>query len=126
MAFLIINGNPNLKVPSSIQVDIQDIDSSETGRNQKGDLIRDRVVGGAEAKRKISCTWKGLTNAEMSMLLHAMDDVSFSLTYPDPYIGAERTTNVYVGDRSAPVWRNGALSNSEIIWESLSANFVEL
>jgi len=126
MAVLIINGNSGLKVPASVQVDIQDIDGSETGRNQNGDMMRDRVAGGSDAKRKISCTWKGLTNSEISDLLRAMDDVSFSLTYPDPYTGTARTATVYVGDRSAPVWRNGASSSSKIIWESLSANFVEL
>lgn len=126
MAILIINGNSGLKPPSSVQVDIQDIDSSETGRNQNGDMIRDRVAGGSDAKRKISCIWKGLTNSEISDLLRAMDDVSFTLTYPDPYTGTTRTSAVYVGDRSAPVWRSGASLNSEIIWESLSANFVEL
>lgn len=126
MIILTINGKTNLKPPAAMQVDIQDIDGSESGRNQKGDMMRDRVVGGADAKRKISCTWKGLTQTEISELLKAMSSVSFPIVYPDPYEGSMRTAVVYVGDRSAPVWKNGASSESQIIWESLSANFVEL
>lgn len=125
MTILTINGKANLKVPATLQVDIQDIDGSESGRNQKGDMMRDRVTGGSNAKRKISCTWKGLTQSEISSLLKAMSAVSFPIIYPDPYVGGMRTATVYVGDRSAPMWRNG-LVNEEIIWESLSANFVEL
>ena len=88
--------------------------------------MRDRVAGGSKAKRKVSCTWKGLTQSEISILLSAMSAVSFSVRYPDPYTGAFRTATMYVGDRSAPIFRNGADSNGEIVWESMSANFVEL
>ena len=126
MKILTINGNSNIKQPATMQVDVQDIDSSETGRNQSGNLIRDRVAGGSKAKRKVSCTWKGLTQSEISTLLNTMSGVSFSVNYPDPFTGNFRTATMYVGDRSAPVFRNGADSNGEIIWESLSANFVEL
>ncbi|MGN0535743.1 MAG: DUF6711 family protein [Eubacterium sp.] len=125
MTVLKINGQ-TFRQPATMKVDIQDIDSSESGRNQQGDMMRDRVVGGANAKRKISCTWKGLYQNEISALLKAMDDVSFQITYPDPYVGDMRTATVYVGDRSAPIWRNGCKDNSQIIWESLTANFVEL
>ncbi len=126
MKILTINGNSNIKQPATMQVDLQDIDSSETGRNQSGDLMRDRVAGGSKAKRKVSCSWKGLTQSEISELLREMGGVSFPITYPDPYSGTFRTATVYVGDRSAPIFRNGADSNGEIIWESMSANFVEL
>lgn len=126
MKILTINGNSNIKQPATMQVDLQDIDSSETGRNQSGNLMRDRVAGGSKAKRKVSCSWKGLTQSGISELLREMGGVSFPITYPDPYSGTFRTATVYVGDRSAPIFRNGADSNGEIIWESMSANFVEL
>lgn len=126
MDYLTIDGYSNLKPPATVQVDLQDVHGSETGRVQTGDMVLDRVAGGANAKRKISCTWKGLTMSEISALLNAMKKASFSLTYPDPYTGAMRTATVYVGDRSAPIFRTGATQANNIIWESLSANFIEL
>lgn len=126
MTFLTIDGNTNIKTPATLQVDLQDVHGSETGRVQSGDMMIDRVAGGEKAKRKISCTWKGLTMSEISALLQAMKKSSFSLTYPDPYVGAFRTATVYVGDRSAPIFKTGAAQTNEIIWESLSANFIEL
>ena len=51
MTFLTIDGNSNLKVPATLQVDLQDLQSSETGRTQNGNMYIDRVVGGAKAKR---------------------------------------------------------------------------
>lgn len=126
MQFLTIDGNSNIKTPATIQVDIQDVHGSETGRGQDGSMLIDRVAGGDDAKRKINCTWKGLTMSEISALLQSMKKASFSLTYPDPYIGKFRTATVYVGDRSAPIFKTGAAQTDDIIWESLSANFVEL
>ena len=126
MKILTINENSDIKQPSTLQVDIQDIDSSETGRNQSGNIMRDRVAGGSKAKRKVSCTWKGLTQSEISTLLKVMSAVSFSVKYPDPFTGDFRVATMYVGDRSAPMFRNGADNNKEIVWESMSANFVEL
>lgn len=126
MTFLTIDGNSNLKSPATLQVDLQDLQSSETGRTQNGKMYIDRVVGGAKAKRKINCTWKGLKQSEISALLQAMSKATFDVKYPDPYTGAFRTATVYVGDRSAPVFKTGATKASEIIWESLSANFIEL
>lgn len=126
MNFLTIGGISNIKPPATIQVDIQDVHGSETGRGQDGSMLIDRVAGGDNAKRKINCTWKGLTMSEISALLQAMKKSSFSLIYPDPYIGAFRTAKVYVGDRSAPIFRTGATQTNDIVWESLSANFIEL
>ena len=83
MTFLTIDGNSNLKTPASLQVDLQDLQSSETGRTQNGNMYIDRVVGGAKAKRKVSCTWKGLSQSEISALLQAMSKASFSIKYPD-------------------------------------------
>lgn len=122
VAILKINGT-TIKAPSTIKVTLQDIDSDDTGRNQKGTMIRDRVVGGADAKRKVECTWKGLSSSEVSTLLRAMGGVSFQLTYPDPYTGGNRVMKAYVGDRSVPIYV--MRPNGSYVWESLSANFVE-
>jgi hypothetical protein len=106
--------------PQSLQVDIQDIDGESTGRNQLGQLVRDRVA----VKRKVSCKWGPLTDTQISTLLSAVSAVSFSLTYPDPMTGASRTGTFYVGDRSSPAYRKN--SDNTILWESLSMNFVEV
>lgn len=106
--------------PQSLQVDIQDIDGESTGRNQLGELVRDRVA----TKRKVSCTWGPLSGTDMSTLLSAVSAVSFSLTYPDPLTGSTRTGTFYVGDRSIPAYRQN--SDDTILWESLSMNFVEV
>jgi len=123
MAVLEIN-SVRVKTPFSLKVTLQDIDSDDTGRNQKGTMVRDRVVGGADAKRKVECTWKALTSQETSALLKSMDAVSFNVTYPDPYTGTARTMKAYVGDRSLPIYV--MRPDGSYVWESLSANFVEL
>lgn len=120
MATLKINGT-DVKEPASLQFGLQDIDSSNAGRNLDGDMLRDRIA----KKRKISCVWNGLTDSEISTLLTAMEDESFSLTYPDALLGTSRTMTVYVGDRTAPVYRYDDVKNS-YFWQNLSANFIEM
>jgi hypothetical protein len=120
MALLKIN-TTELPVPTVLQPGIQDLDSEEgTGRNQAGDMFRDRVT----VKRKVHCEWGPVTKNEMRNLLSAMSEVSFSFTYPDPQEGAIKTITAYVGDRSTPMLM--PLGNDDWMWGGLSADFIEL
>lgn len=119
MAILKINSN-DIKNPLTITVDIADLDSDNAGRNQLGQIVRDRVA----IKAKVSCTWGGLTSAQLSTLLSAVEDTSFTLEYPDPRTGSNSTGTFYVGDRSSPIYKVDGAGN--ITWQGLSMNFVEV
>lgn len=103
--------------PKVFQVDIADIDG-ETHRNLKGNLVRDRLA----TKRKLNCEWAALTMTEISTLLQAVDDVFFSVEYPDPYMGTSTTKTFYVGDRQMPLY---SYVDGQILWEGLKMNFIE-
>jgi hypothetical protein len=107
-----ING-VDIATPKTFTVEINDIDG-DTERNAQGDLIRDRIA----VKQKIQLDWGPLTNAQISVLLKAVKDVFFDVTYPDPYAGTNSTKNMYVGARTAPMYKNG-------LWESLKMSFIE-
>ena len=117
MALLIING-VTVKTPTAMSVTVSDLDG-ETTRNAKGELIRDRIG----IKRKVECEWKYLTQSQISTLLNAVNNVFFSVTYQDPLSGMI-TKTMYVGDRSAPMYRYGN-GGSSILWEGLKMNFIE-
>ena len=119
MAILQIN-KIDIADPNTLTWDIYDLDSEESGRNQLGEMFRDRVT----VKRKLTCTWSPMEPDEMSRLLKAMGDVFFTLRYPDAYDGTYREGTFYVGDRSTPlyVWNN---EKKKYLWEGLSANFIE-
>lgn len=108
--------------PAELTVKLQDIDSANSGRSANGTMIRDRVVGGANAKRKVEVEWPPLSTAEASKILRAIKDTFFYVKYPDPYTGDWRVGEFYAGDRSAPVAR---IWDNEILWNNLSVNFVE-
>jgi hypothetical protein len=112
LALLKVNG-VDIADPSSLQVDIMDLDGT-TNRNAKGDLVRDRIA----VKRKISLEWPALTPTQISTLLKAVQNVFFTCTYPDPVEGIDQTKTFYVGDRSAPLYKKG-------LWESLKMDFIE-
>lgn len=112
MALLQVNG-VDIATPSKLQVDLSDLDGT-TNRNAKGELVRDRIA----VKRKISLEWPPLSNSDISTILKAVQNVFFSCTYPDPMEGINQTKTFYVGDRSAPMYKNG-------LWESLKMDFIE-
>lgn len=120
MAILQIN-KIDIADPQTLTWDIYDLDSEDgAGRNQSGEMFRDRVA----VKRKLNCTWAAMTNEEISALLKAMDDVFFTMRYPDAHDGTYREGEFYVGDRSTPlyVWND---EKKKYLWEGLSANFIE-
>ena len=104
--------------PAQLSWSIQDIDADGTGRNQNGDLFRDRVA----IKRKLTLSWPPMTAADMSTLLNAVTDTFFTVSYPDALTGETRSMTAYVGDRTAPMY---SLINGVYLWNSLSMNFIE-
>lgn len=112
-----ING-VEISTPKSFSLDIMDIDG-ETNRNLNGDLLRDRIA----TKRKIECEWPPLTQSEMSILLKAVSDVFFEVTFPDPQEGM-CTKTMYVGDRNAPAYFYNT-KTKQVEWNGLKMNFIE-
>jgi len=110
--------------PKSMKVLMQDIDSAATTRSADGTMLRDRIVGGANAKRKIELVWPPLRTAPMSEILQAIADEFFWVEYPDPYTGTNRIAEFYAGDRSAPMY-NSNLHGQGPLWENLTVNLIE-
>lgn len=111
----------NVPDPKSLQWSIQDMDSEDgSGRNQKGEMFRDRVG----TKRKLTCEWPPMKDADISALLLLITDTFFEVEYPDAQEGARKVSIMYVGDRSAPMYHYYP-DTGAWLWESMSANFVE-
>ena len=115
--YFLINGK-NVPQPAEVVYNRYDLDSEDSFRSLSGEMQRDRVA----VKVKLECRWNGLTSAQMSQLLKAMDDVFFEITYFDPFEGGTLTKTFYVGDRSAPIY---SIANNKVIFKSFSANFIE-
>ena len=109
-----ING-VQIHEPQEMMVRIQDVDF-DSGRTADGTMHRNRV----NVKRKIELKFPPMSTQEISKVLKAVDGESFTVTYLDPYDGAEATRTFYSGDREAPVY-NFALN----IWKSCSFNLIE-
>jgi hypothetical protein len=99
---------------------VQDIDSAETGRNQNGDMMRERVA----TKIKWQFTFPPLNREKCSALLNAISGVTFELEYPDPYKASGTTTKTcYVGDRTTPIY---STASGMPMWENISFSIVEI
>lgn len=104
--------------PKAITFGIQDLDSSEAGRNQLGELMRDRQA----VKRKLTCSWSALTDTQLNELLNAVTDQFFQLAFYDPMQRKRVTMTAYVGDRTMPLY---SCIDGVYVWQSLTMNFIE-
>lgn len=108
--------NVLMPVPSTFSVSIEDIDG-ESERTADALLHRERLA----TKRKLEIEYKHLTQADSSKLLNAIQDVFFSVNYPDPQLGMT-TKTFYVGARTTPVY---SYLNGKPVWENMSFSFIE-
>ena len=118
-----LDGDPNhLPEPAKggAVFSVQDIDSSETGRNQNGDMMRERVA----TKIKWQFTFPPLNRQMLANLLNALTGVTFEFTYPDPFKASGTTTKTcYVGDRTTPIY---SMVDNVPMWENVSISIVEM
>lgn len=116
---MIMINDVKLPNPSEMAVTISDYDASSdtVGRNSQGELFRDRVC----IKRKIDLTWKLLTAEQMALILNAVEDVFFTVTYYDPKDG-EKTITGYVGDRTPSLY---TFSDIGILYKDFSMSITE-
>lgn len=113
-----ING-VTIATPKSFKVDIEDIDADTTTRMANGEMHRDRIA----VKRKLICEWSPLKDSEISVILKAVQNVFFTVEYPDPMEGMLLTKTFYVGPRSMPMyWKS---PEGEYLWQGLGMNFME-
>lgn len=116
---LIING-VNLKTPKSFSVGIQSIDSSSSGRNANGDMVRDVIA----QKVKLEVEWGPLNAVDMGEILRNIDSAFFTVRYFDPKEAGMLTKTFYAGDRSSPVYSWNE-KFQEHMWQGLKVDFVE-
>ena len=109
--------------PSTFTVLLQDIDASTTTRSANGTMLRDRIVGGENAKRKLELAWPALRPEPAKRILQAIKGEFFWVRYPDPYSGEDRIAEFYAGDRTVPMYHYNL--NGEILWERIGVNLIE-
>lgn len=107
--------------PSSLEYQRYDLDSEAgSGRNQQGLMLRDRVA----VKRKLVCKFPPMYENEVRELLQAVNDVFFTVEFPDPYTGTRQTMTCYAGDRTVPLYTYD-YKKGMYLCENVAFNFIE-
>lgn len=94
---------------TSMVVSIQDLDVGST-RTADGKLKRTRVA----VKRSIQLQFRPLTQTESQIVLGAITDTFFNVTYIDPLSGTT-TKKFYVSDRTA-----NSLALDTLMWNNIA------
>jgi len=98
MAFR-LNGEVPPRMPESMDPELNDIHSEETGRNALGDMLIDVI----NEKVRYNLVWKVLDFDTMHTLLGMMPKTGFTITYDDPDSGTEVTKSFYRGNRALSI-----------------------
>lgn len=105
MAMISVNGTALTPDPSAFEWGLNDVSGDDAGRTRDANATMYKEL--ITSKRKLKLTWKGVTLAEASAILRAINHEYFDVTYPDVLDGGVSTRNFYHGDLSAPfLWYN--------------------
>lgn len=109
--------------PATLKVSIQDLDSGEgTGRNQEGEMFRDRVA----VKEKIKLTFPPMYRSDFHKMLKLISNQFFKVRYFSDMQLSEREVDMYVGDREATVYNAyDTNDNLHMLVKDISFNFIE-
>lgn len=105
-----------VKCPSVYQYDLQDVSASDAGRTEDVTMHKKRV--GQVVKLELS--WNYVTTAEGSAILQAFNPEYISIRYLDLMTGGYRTSEFYVGDRTAPMY-----NADRGLWTNITFNCIE-
>ena len=76
-------------MPSPSQMDVALFSvGSASKRNAAGSAVIDRLA----VKRRLRIRWNMLTQSELTAVMNATAPVFFTVTYPDPVVGAQTIT----------------------------------
>ncbi len=113
----------SLPDPQSMKINNYDLDSGDgTGRNQNGELLRDRVA----VKEKLEITFPPMMRADYQGILNMVKDTFFTVKYYSDYYGEVREATMYVGDRQVQLYYMQDQTNPSEGWtNAISMNFIE-
>lgn len=106
-----------ISTPSNFDIGVEDITKSE--RNANGTMIIEIIA----TKRKLELKYKYLSNADLTTLLTAISGTTFTVDYPDPVTGANRSGTFYKGGRKVGmVDYQGGVPR----WKDITFNLIEV
>lgn len=107
--------------PTKFNVLVSDLDSSDTTRNENGELVRNRVRQGV-SKIELAFVVKGW---QSKIMMQCVEPAQVNVKFYDPRQSTYREALMYVGDRSCTMKRciPGDTADT-ILWE-VSFNLVE-
>lgn len=105
-----------VRCPSKYQYELYDVSDTDAGRTEDTKMDKKRIGQCV----KLILEWDNLTTAQVSAILQAFNPEYINVRYLDARLGTYRTSEFYVGDRTAPLY-NATLG----VWENVAFNIIE-
>lgn len=106
----------DLPIPSVYSYELDDVSEPDAGRVENGYMYKKRI-GQVFA---VELEWWGLNSAQVSALMNAFDAEYLNVKVWDAKAGTWVTTEMYVGNRTAPMY-----SATLNIWSNLKFKLIK-
>ena len=106
----------DLPIPSVYSYELDDVSEPDAGRVENGYMYKKRI-GQVFA---VELEWWGLNSAQVSALMKAFDAEYLNVKVWDAKAGTWATTEMYVGNRTAPMY-----SATLNIWSNLKFKLIK-
>lgn len=105
-----------VKCPSSYKWSLNDISDSDAGRTEDTKMDKKRIGQCV----KLEFEWQNITSEEAADILTKFNPEYVTICYLDAMSGTYKTSEFYMGDRSAPLYncRKG-------LWSNVAFNAIE-
>lgn len=103
----------------SYKVDLQDIDSADSGRSETGVMFRNRVRAGVY---RIQATWR-VRREQLNRIISAISPAAVEVRFFDPNTDSVQVRTMFAGDRSSAMLLNSEVAGET--WWDFSVEFVE-
>ena len=106
----------DLPIPSVYSYELDDVSEPDAGRVENGYMYKKRI-GQVYA---VELEWWGITSAQVSAIMKAFDAEYLNVKLWDAKAGTWATTEMYVGNRTAPMY-----SATLNIWSNLKFKLIK-
>ena len=109
-------GGTTCKNPTDFEVSIENLYGTAR-KTANGSTVASRIA----VKRRISVTWKWLTQTEVSALMTALSPTYFTVEYQDPISGVV-TKTFKIDTMTTP---RSLIKRTVVMWDELSCELIE-
>lgn len=119
MSYLKLNGTDVSRLVKGLKIGYETLVADNSGRNANGDTVLDVI----NHKIKVYVTFRPMDDSDMKMLLAAIENYVFPVTFRDSKTNELKTITCYSGTPNVEYYW---ILDRQVLYKEFSLNFIEM